>query len=49
MMQASGKVVLACVGIANVEFVRSLFGHRSRGKLGCAPGAWDLDQEEIFS
>lgn len=48
MMQASGIVVLGCVGIANVELVRSLFGHWSRGKVGRAPGAWDPEQEEIF-
>lgn len=49
MTQASGKVKLACVGIATVELVRSLFGHRSPGEAESAPSAWGPDQEEIFS
>lgn len=48
MMQASGIVVLGCVGMANVKLVRSPFGHWSRGKVGYAPSAWDQDQEEIL-
>lgn len=48
MTQATGKGVLACVEAANDEFVRSLFRHRSRREVECAP-VWGSNHEEIFS